>query len=365
MATEANKLKVGAFLIAGFLLFNGALVWIGVSHVLEKTEPYVTYFDESVHGLDVGSLVKYRGVEVGRVGAMRVAPDGKLVEVAMDIAQGFRVAPGLRASLMGSGITGIIVVELSFPSPGSPPPPELSFTPPERYIPSQLSVMAGLTAAVTELAAGLRGAEIRGLVEDSRAAAVEVRRRLAAPEIDRMLAGVAGAAEGFETLARKATVLADDPRFTQLLDRLNAGAERLDGAARAAQGLLGDPRLAQILEDAKAAATTLRRSAEEIRGEIAALHAGERLDAVQQRVERTLDGVEAAAGSAAAATRETTAAASRAAARWERLGDNLDRSLQEALARLEQAAAKVEGLAASVEANPSRLLEKPPKEDFR
>jgi len=175
MATEANKLKVGAFLIAGFLLFNAALVWIGTSRVLEKTERFVTFFDESVHGLETGSAVKFRGVEVGRVGAIRVAPDGRLVEVAMDIARGFRGGHGLRASLVSSGLTGISIVELGYPREGAPPPPELSFTEPEQYIPSQPSLLTSLTSALSDVAESLRGTDLAGLAADYRAVAVTAR----------------------------------------------------------------------------------------------------------------------------------------------------------------------------------------------
>lgn len=364
MATEANKLKVGAFLIAGLLLFCAALVWIGASHVLESSAGYVTYFDETVNGLDLGSAVKYRGVPVGRVAAIGVAPDGKLVQVTMEIDQGFRVRPELRASVDASGITGVSVIDIGFARAGVGPP-QLSFAPPERFIPSQPSRMTTFTGALVDIADDLRGSDLPGLVAEYRAAAVAARERLAGPEVDRALSRVAAAADALEALTRKATALAEDPRLSGTLDRLVDTAERMQGAARSAQGLVGDPRVAQTLEDARAATAALRRSAEEMRAEVAALRTGERLDAVQRRIEGAVDGVDGSARAAAAGVRETTEAATRAAARWERLAADLDRSLQEALLRLERAAGRLEGLAASLEANPARLLGKPPKEDFR
>jgi hypothetical protein len=47
----------------------------------------VTYFDESVQGLDVGSPVKFRGVTLGTVSTITVAPDRRHVEVWMRIYQ--------------------------------------------------------------------------------------------------------------------------------------------------------------------------------------------------------------------------------------------------------------------------------------
>jgi phospholipid/cholesterol/gamma-HCH transport system substrate-binding protein len=364
MATEANKFKVGAFLIAGFLLFNAALVWIGASHVLERREHYVTYFDESVQGLDIGSPVKYRGVPVGRVSAIAVAPDGKLVEVAMELAEGFRVVPDLRASVATSGITGVSVVEIGFARAGAPTP-ALAFAPPRRYIPAQLSQLSSFTGALTDIAAGLRRTDIPGLVAESRAAAVAARERLAGPEIDRTLARIIGAAEALETLTRKATSLVEDPRLSRLLDSLVDTGEQMRGAARSAQGLVGDPRVAQTLEDARAATAALRRSVEKVEAEVAALKTGERLDATQRKVEAAMEEVGDAARGAAVGVRETTEAAAQVAERWKRLAAEVDRSLQEVLVRVDRAAGRFEDLAASVEANPARLLAKPPQEDFR
>jgi ABC-type transporter Mla subunit MlaD len=364
MATEANKFKVGFFLIAGFLVFNAALVWIGASHVLERRQGYVTYFDESVQGLDVGSSVKYRGVPVGRVAAISVAPDGKLIEVAMELAESFRVVPALRASVATSGITGVSVVEIGFAREGVAAT-TLTFTPPPRYIPSQPSLLSSFTGELTDVVAGLRGTDIKGLVAESRAAAVAARERIAGPEIGQALARVAGAAEALERLTRKVATLVEDPRIPQVMSGLVDTTERMHGAAQSAQGLVGDPRIAQTLEDTRAASAALRRSVESIEAEVAALKAGERLDATQRKVEKAADDFGNSARDAAAGVRETTQAAARAAERWERLAVELDRSLQEAVVRVDRAAGRLEGLAASVEANPARLLGKPPKEDFR
>jgi ABC-type transporter Mla subunit MlaD len=364
MATEANKLKVGAFLMTGFLLLCAALVWIGASHVLEREKVYVTYFDETVNGLDLGSAVKYRGVVIGRVAAIGVAPDGKLVAVEMDLEQGFRVKPELRASVATSGITGLSVIDIGFARAGVESP-TLTFTPPENFIPAQPSKLTTFTAAMVDLAEDLKGSDIRGLVAEYRAAATAARERFAGPEVGRTLSRIASAADALEALARRATALAADPRISGTLDRLADTAEQMQGAARSAQGLVRDPRVAQTLDDAHAATAALRRAAEEIRSEVAAMRAADRLDEVQRKVEGAVDGVDSSARAAAAGVRDTAEATMRAAARWERLAANLDRSLQEVLARMDRAAGRIEGLATSVEANPARLLGKPPKEDFR
>ena len=85
MTGKTSKFLIGLFVMAGILLGVGIIVWIGASKYFQKGSTYVTFFDESVQGLQMDSSVKYRGVDVGRVERIRVAPDYKLVEVVMKV----------------------------------------------------------------------------------------------------------------------------------------------------------------------------------------------------------------------------------------------------------------------------------------
>ena len=66
MASARVNFSVGLFMTAGLGLATLAVIWLGMTSFLRKGELYVTYFDESVQGLNVDSPVKYRGVPVGR-----------------------------------------------------------------------------------------------------------------------------------------------------------------------------------------------------------------------------------------------------------------------------------------------------------
>jgi len=112
MAIKANKFLVGLFVLLGLALIVGTLIWLGASKYLQKTNTYLTYFNESVSGLEADSPVKYRGVTVGRVSAIRVAPDGKLVEVELSIKTKLKVTDDLRTRLSTAGLTGWKFVEL-------------------------------------------------------------------------------------------------------------------------------------------------------------------------------------------------------------------------------------------------------------
>jgi len=86
MAKREARFLTGLFVIVGLLTGAAAVVWVGASKYFEQGTQYVTYFDESVQGLQVDSEVKYRGVGVGNVKSIKVASDQKLVEVVIKIA---------------------------------------------------------------------------------------------------------------------------------------------------------------------------------------------------------------------------------------------------------------------------------------
>ena len=81
MSAPSNHWKLGLFVVVGVGLFLALLVALGASSLKKESVEYATYFDESVQGLDVGSPVKFRGVTIGNVSEIDVAPDRRHVEV--------------------------------------------------------------------------------------------------------------------------------------------------------------------------------------------------------------------------------------------------------------------------------------------
>jgi phospholipid/cholesterol/gamma-HCH transport system substrate-binding protein len=112
MARKTSKFAIGIFVTAGLILAVVAIVWLGASTYFQKGTLFVTYFDESVQGLSVDSNVKYRGVNVGTVRSIRVAPDNNLVEVVMKISMTGGNEKNLTAKLRSAGLTGIVYIEL-------------------------------------------------------------------------------------------------------------------------------------------------------------------------------------------------------------------------------------------------------------
>lgn len=170
MAAPTNHYKLGLFVILGFAAAIVAGVLFGAASMRKDTVKYHSYFNESVQGLDLGSPVKFRGVTIGHVSAIEIAPDHRMVDViseldAADIKRmgltehgktksghvKFSVPPDLRAQLGSQGITGVKFIAIDFFDVKSNPPPELPFpVPADHYIPAAPSMMKNLEDTISK-----------------------------------------------------------------------------------------------------------------------------------------------------------------------------------------------------------------------
>ena len=161
MATSTGHWKLGLFVLLGLFVAFGTVVWLGAAEIDKDVARYVSYFDESVQGLDVGSPVKFRGVRIGNVSGIRVAPDHRHVEVeaevdikelaSMGIDAKTRVVPeGLRVQLASAGITGLKFIQVDFFDPEKQPVLELPFRPRADYIPAARSTLKSLEDSVVQ-----------------------------------------------------------------------------------------------------------------------------------------------------------------------------------------------------------------------
>ena len=115
METKVNYAVVGAFvLVLGAALIAGVL-WLASGGAFQKQyDLYRAIEDESVAGLNLNAPVKYNGVEVGQVRAIRLDPDNpERVNLLFAIERGTPIKEDTVAVLNTQGLTGIAYVELS------------------------------------------------------------------------------------------------------------------------------------------------------------------------------------------------------------------------------------------------------------
>lgn len=192
MSAETNKLQVGVFVLAAGTIAISAAIWLGATSFLDETETFVSYFSESVQGLDPGSPVKYRGVPAGRVGSIGIAPDGELIEVLLDIdtemAAHLRGDPSLRAKLELAGITGLRYVELE-PRTGEllAQAPRLRFTPEHELIPSARSSFLAVQQALGDVYDKAMQLDLQAISDDVRQTLRTAQQLMADPRITSVL----------------------------------------------------------------------------------------------------------------------------------------------------------------------------------
>jgi len=158
MAAEQSYARLGFFIVISLIVVFATGLFFLERVRSREVISFVTYTSANVSGLDISSLVRYRGVQIGRVSDIRVAPSEGRVEIDFEIFRDRLISIGasesqvryftesldkLRAQVLGNPITGEAYLLLDFPADPSPGP-ALGFTPPPNYIasiPSPLSTM--------------------------------------------------------------------------------------------------------------------------------------------------------------------------------------------------------------------------------
>ena len=165
MSAPTNHWKLGLFVVVGVVLTLTTVAVLGARSLRKEVSRYVSYFDESVQGLEVGSPIKFRGVTIGTVGKIDIAQDHRHVEVTSELGvaelnrlglnittgpandttrKKLDVATDLRVQLASAGLTGVKFLQLDFFVVADNPPPVLTFPVPENYIPAAASTMKNI-----------------------------------------------------------------------------------------------------------------------------------------------------------------------------------------------------------------------------
>jgi phospholipid/cholesterol/gamma-HCH transport system substrate-binding protein len=191
MVRHVSSRALGLFVTVGVILGVVAIIWVGASKYFEKGDRYVTYFNESVQGLQQDSAVKYRGVDVGRVEGIRVAPDNRLIEVVMKIRLKEEVEKNNVAYLRVVGITGIVFIELDRRDPEEPNlSPRIDFASEYPIIPSKPSQLRQIFSGIDEIVEKIKQVDLEGLSKSITHSAKAAEDLLAGPRTQKVLANL-------------------------------------------------------------------------------------------------------------------------------------------------------------------------------
>ncbi len=173
MNRKIHYLILGLFCVVATLLAVGGTIAFGVGELFKPVIMMETYFNESVQGLDIGSPVKYRGVQVGKVEKITFVDEFyytdkryvmvriALYETALGRDTGIREGTdrntfitetlkketeyGLRVRLTSQGLTGVAYLEADYLNPIYFKPLEIDWQPKAFYVPSAPSVISQLS----------------------------------------------------------------------------------------------------------------------------------------------------------------------------------------------------------------------------
>jgi ABC-type transporter Mla subunit MlaD len=195
MSAQPHYFRLGVFILLGLALALGAVLAFGGGQWFRPKVFCVTYVDSSVQGIDVGTQVKFRGVQIGKVRSLDfsynlygAAADadanqaGNYVVILMEIDH--RVSPhmfdhqmkdpmerniqeGLRVRIEPQGITGLNYLDFGFVDPQRFPPLEVPWESEYLYIPYAPGEITSALDSVNNIMRELEKLNIAGISKNT------------------------------------------------------------------------------------------------------------------------------------------------------------------------------------------------------
>ncbi len=254
MKTKFNPAVVGLFVIGGIVAFIFALLSFGGIHLFSKPQRFVVYFDETIHGLDLGSPVKLRGVRVGRVVNINVRYNsdkkesvvavvcelsrnviadekGQPVDVSDNAKLQKFVDDGLRAQLGVLGLaTGLLYVEMDFYDVKQYPPDTLVVVQNTKHtrVPAVRSAISEFQASLTEILSNVKRIDFPALARELQGLLADTRKQINGLNLAALNAEWTRAGEKFSSLAASPEIPAMFTKVNATLDQLNAALAKVD-----------------------------------------------------------------------------------------------------------------------------------------
>lgn len=254
MSIRANPTAIGLFMTGALILTLMGVVVLASTTLFTKQSEFVSYFGESVNGLDIGAPVKFQGVPIGNVTDLliRIDQTDKTFEVpvqyeidinrltsqtgeVVDLGRGSvlqqQIDDGLRAQLqMESIVTGLLYIELTYREDALPPPPTVGPAP-FPVIPTSPSLLSAF------------GTQAGSLVGEVLQVLFRVNEMLEEVDMEELNASFVASAQSIERLADAPEIRAAfeeiptmTAQFNGTMEEIQLLAERLGAAIEPLEG---------------------------------------------------------------------------------------------------------------------------------
>jgi MlaD protein len=168
MAVERSHARLGLFLVVALVVVLATTLLFIQRWRSRSVIEMVTYTNENVSGLEVSSPVRYRGVPIGRVIALRIDPRSRTIQIDFEVfldrlntvganvdlirraADVEGVFPDMRAQIVGNPVTGEAYLLLDRPE-NPPPAMALDFKPDRAYVPAMPTPLAAVRDRLPEI----------------------------------------------------------------------------------------------------------------------------------------------------------------------------------------------------------------------
>ena len=289
MHTKANHFKIGVFVIIASGLLVVSIVMLAKPS-MEKPMYIETYMDESVAGLNVGSPITYRGVDIGRVEEIAFVSSrykssvelGRYVVIDMVIESALLlggsdedaashldklVANGLRIRLTTNPLTGLAYLEADYPlAPGEILKSE-GWEPKYYYLPSDKSVFNKFSQSALTAFEKLDQIDFVGLMDRLDKLVVTIDKAILdanVEEVSTMMKGLLSeiqqTSERMKALMSPAYDSEPEVTLADMLVRMDNVLKRFDTLATS-QG----PDITRIIDDLREFSANLRELSEDLR----------------------------------------------------------------------------------------------------
>jgi len=323
MSRRASPAMVGGFIVGGIILVVAAIIVLGSGKLFKDTVEYISWFEGSVNGLNPGAPVKFMGVTIGQVTAIRLRAspsdgmldtetefenwernlripvfyeldrdqlrrEGTVADVADPVVARLLIEGGLRAELaVESILTGRKYISLSVDRDS---PIHLVNDPSVDAfeIPTISTGLEWLERDVQSLMAKLTNLDVEGLVQAITDAANDIGALASGEETQAALKDIPGTLAEVRSTLRTIQALAAsaDTTMETIRPGIDASSRDIEAAAEELDAMLAN--LRAVVEPGSPLLTNLETSLYEI--SIAAAALGELADYLQQNPSALLRG---------------------------------------------------------------------------
>lgn len=240
MSVKPNATVVGIFVLGALAFGVVALIFLGRSAFSRESYKFVTYFDETVSGLEIGAAVKFRGVKIGQVTELKIflgetdgqgvssripviyevdkrnfdESMGSLIDLSKPDEPRNYIDDGLRARLAtASFITGLMYVELDIVNPDEYPAEYYSQFSELYEIPTFKGTLAEISDNISDFIKRFNSVDFEGISLRLIDLLENLNTEIQNADLDALSQSLQGTANSF-------TALAESPQFPKLFEKM-------------------------------------------------------------------------------------------------------------------------------------------------